>query len=62
MRFRLRRRAGSVLLCTQCGREIGAGEEYWACDGSRVCGVCFPEFARLELAFCREIRGEEAER
>ena len=60
MRFRLCRGRLPVLRCTLCGREIGAGEEYWACNGSRVCGACFPEFARGELAPCREVRGEEA--
>ena len=50
-RFRLR--------CTLCGREITRGEEYWACNGSRVCTGCLPELARRELAPCREVRGEE---
>ncbi len=45
--------------CTLCGREIGLGEEYWACGVRRICGECFPEFARGELAPCREIWGEE---
>lgn len=61
MRFKARRR-DFVLRCTRCGREIARGEEYWNSGGSRVCGECFPEFARSELAFCREIRGEEAGR
>ena len=45
--------------CTLCGREITLGEEYWACNGNRVCGVCLPEFARGELICCREVRGRE---
>lgn len=51
-----------VLRCTLCGREIGRGEEYWACSGHRVCRDCLPELARRELAPCHEIRGREAVR
>lgn len=51
----------STLRCTLCGQEITTGEEYWACNGSRVCAACLPEFARLELAPCRETRGKELE-
>ena len=47
------------LLCTLCGREIAIGEEYWACNGARVCAACLGEFARQELAPCRETRGKE---
>ena len=54
-----RRRRQIPLRCTLCGREIGWGEEYWACGVRRICGDCFPEFARGELAPWREIRGEE---
>ncbi|MCI8480477.1 MAG: hypothetical protein HFG08_06320 [Oscillibacter sp.] len=54
-----RPRRRCALLCTVCGREITKGQEYWACNGSRVCAGCLAEFARLELAPCREIRGEE---
>lgn len=54
---RLRRQ--TVLCCTLCGQEITAGEEYWACNGSCVCAACLPEFARQELAPCRETRGKE---
>ena len=50
----------TTLRCTLCGREITTGEEYWACNGSRVCVDCLPEFARQELAPCHETRGEEA--
>ena len=58
--LRTSRRPGTrALRCTLCGREILRGEEYWACNGSRVCAGCLAEFARLELAPCREIRGEE---
>ena len=49
-----------VLRCTLCGQEILKGEEYWACNGWRACGACFPELARRELAPCREIHGREA--
>ncbi len=52
-------RRPAVLRCTLCGREIVRGEEYWACNGSRVCAGCLPELARRELAPCREILGEE---
>ena len=54
---RLRRH--TTLLCTLCGREIPAGGEYWACNGSRICPDCLPEFARQELAPCHEICGRE---
>lgn len=50
----------SVLRCTLCGQLILRGEEYWACNGQRVCGQCLPELARRELAPCREVRGREA--
>ena len=49
-----------LVRCTLCGREITAGEEYWCCNGSRVCAGCLPELARQELCPCREIRGREA--
>ncbi len=55
-----RRPGRHILLCTLCGREITAGQEYWACNGSRVCADCLPDFAREELASCRETRGKEA--
>lgn len=48
-----------ILRCTLCGREITYGEEYWACNGSRVCWECLPELARQELAPCRETHGKE---
>lgn len=48
-----------TLRCTLCGQEIPLGEEYWACNGNRVCADCFIEFARQELASCRETRGKE---
>lgn len=48
-----------LLRCTLCGREIVWGEEYWACNGSRVCEACLPELARQELAPCRETHGKE---
>ena len=35
------------------------GEEYWACNGSRVCVDCLPDFARQELQACHETRGKE---
>ena len=38
-----------LVRCTLCGREITAGEEYWCCNGSRVCAGCLPELARQEL-------------
>ena len=37
-----------LVRCTLCGREITAGEEYWCCNGSRVCAGCLPELARQE--------------
>lgn len=58
MHFEHRRPLGS-LYCTFCGREITEGEDYWGCNGSRVCDACLPDFARLELAPCRETRGKE---
>ncbi|MDD3346394.1 hypothetical protein [Oscillibacter sp.] len=48
-----------TLLCTLCAREITEGEEYWACNGSRVCADCLAEFARQELCACHETRGRE---
>ena len=48
------------LRCTLSGREITLGEEYWACNGSRVCRACLPDFARQELSPCHEIHGKEA--
>ena len=55
-----KRRRRQTLRCTLCGREITVGEEYWACNGSRVCSACLPEFARQELSPCHEIRAKEA--
>ncbi|MDO4315942.1 MAG: hypothetical protein Q4C45_09195 [Oscillospiraceae bacterium] len=52
-------RRQTVLRCTLCGQEITVGEEYWACNGSRVCAGCLPAFARQELAACHETRGKE---
>jgi hypothetical protein len=48
-----------ILLCTLCGREIAPGEEYWACNGSRVCAACLLDFAKQEFAACRQTRGKE---
>lgn len=48
-----------IVRCTVCGRELALGEEYWCCNGARVCAVCLPELARQELRPCREIRGQE---
>jgi len=62
MGMRGKRRRLGVLRCTLCGGEIVRGEEYWACNGSRICAGCLPEFARQELAVCRETRGEEGTR
>ena len=45
--------------CSLCGREITPGEEYWVCNGTLVCRACLADFARQELAFCREICGKE---
>lgn len=45
--------------CTLCGRELAMGEEYWCCNGARVCADCLPALARQELLPCREIRGRE---
>ena len=60
MRHMKRRpRRHTTLLCTLCGQEITMGEEYWACNGSRVCAACLADFARQELAPCRETRGLE---
>lgn len=59
MHHNLRRSRRHALFCTMCGREITFGQEYWACNGSRVCADCFPEFARLELYDCHETRGKE---
>ena len=55
-----RRPGRHTLLCTLCGQEITTGQEYWACNGSRVCADCFAEFARQELSACHETRGKEA--
>ena len=60
MRSIHRRPRRHVLLCTLCGREITMGEEYWACNGAQVCTACLGDFARQELAPCRETRGKEA--
>ena len=57
IRSRFRRQ---ILFCSFCGREIILGEDYWACNGSLVCAACLPEFARQELAPCRETHGKEA--
>ena len=54
-----RQRRQTTLYCTLCGREIPMGEEYWACSGSIVCPDCLADFARRELAPCRETRGKE---
>lgn len=59
MQLNQRRLRRQVLLCTLCGQEITTGEEYWACNGSCVCAACLPDFARRELAPCRETRGKE---
>ena len=45
--------------CSMCGREIGLGEAYWFCSGSRICDDCLKDYARQELEPFREIRGEE---
>lgn len=45
--------------CSLCGREISPGEEYWVCNGTLICRACLADFARQELAFCREICGKE---
>ena len=60
--YHVHRRPGrhTTLYCTLCGREITNGEEYWSCNGSRVCTDCLPEFARQELAPCHETWGKEA--
>ena len=50
----------SCLRCSLCGVEITPGEEYWACNGFQICGGCFLDFARQELAPFRERRGTEA--
>ena len=49
----------AALYCTLCGQEISLGEEYWACNGSRVCSDCLPDLARQELAPCHETHGKE---
>ena len=49
----------ATLHCSLCGCEIAYGEEYWACNGHRICADCLPEFARRELAPCHETRGRE---
>ena len=54
-----RLRRSGILCCTLCGREIGFGEEYWACNGERVCTDCLGAFARREFFLCRETRGKE---
>ena len=55
-----KRRRRQILRCTLCGQEITEGEEYWACNGSRICRACLPDFARQELSPCHEIHGKEA--
>lgn len=59
MRDTLRRPRRRILLCTLCGQEILAGEDYWQLNGSSVCGGCLAAFARAELAPYRQIRGKE---
>lgn len=61
LRHPLRRRLRRGLLCTLCGREITEGECYWYLNGQSVCGGCFCDFAKGELAPYRQIRGREAE-
>ena len=53
------RDARHSLLCTLCGRDIIPGNDYWVCNGSCVCADCLGDFARLELAACRQTRGKE---
>ena len=60
MQHALRRLRRHILRCTLCGREITIGQEYWHCNGSRVCPDCLADFARQELAACHETRGQEA--
>ncbi len=48
-----------LLLCTLCGREIPPESEYWICNGSCICPDCLSDFARQELAACRQTRGKE---
>ena len=55
-----KRRRRQILRCTLCGQEITEGEEYWACNGSRLCRACLPDFARPELSCRHELRGKEA--
>ena len=59
MQIPCRRSTRYPLLCSLCGREITTGEEYWSCNGSLVCADCLGEFARQELASCRQVRGKE---
>ena len=49
------------LSCSFCGAEISVGETYWYINGFVLCGDCLPDFARMELAPCRETRGKEGE-
>lgn len=58
LRRRPRRRQ---VLCTLCGQEITEGEDYWICNGSRICCRCLTAFARSELAPYRQTRGKESE-
>ena len=60
MHHTLRRVKRHILRCTLCGQEIILGQEYWHCNGSRVCASCLADFARQELAACHETRGKEA--
>ena len=53
------RRVRLTLRCTLCGQEIWQGEEYWYYNGNCVCGDCFADFAKAELAPWRHTRGEE---
>lgn len=57
--FKNRFSRNHTLYCTLCGRELSLGEEYWSCNGTIVCPDCLCDFARQELAPCRETHGKE---
>ena len=52
-------RRRTCLCCDLCEQEIAWGARYWYLNGCCVCGDCFLEFAELELAPYRCIRGKE---
>ena len=45
--------------CSFCGTELAPGETYWHVNGSHICALCLPYFARQEYEPHQCVRGEE---